>query len=167
MTFDRFFAIRFTLVALPLVLLAGFATAQSKKASKYACSEPNPAQLCDASNTCGSASTPCEVDVKRTSNGSSATPSMPNAKSNKLFCVKTGTTVTWKSTSKNIGFVIDTGTTSPFDPEGAIIGGSDRPVSVVAKTAGCYKYSAGACMSGAIYGMCKETSAELVVIGGN
>jgi hypothetical protein len=47
------------------------------------------------------------------------------------------------------------------------IGGSDRPVSVVAKTGGCYKYSAGACMSGAIYGMCKETNAKLVVIGGN
>jgi hypothetical protein len=75
--------------------------------------------------------------------------------------------VTWKSTSKNIGFVVDPGTTSPLGPAGAIIGGSDRPVSVVAKTAGCYKYSAGACMSGGIYGMCKETNAEFVVVGGN
>jgi len=81
--------------------------------------------------------------------------------------VKAGTTVIWKSTSKNIGFVVDPGTTSPFEPAGAIMGGSDRSVSVVAKTAGCYKYSAGACMSGAIYGMCKETSGEVIVISGN
>ena len=164
-THNRSFSIWCPLLRVGVFLAAGFATAQSKKASKYACSEPNPAQLCDASNTCGSASTPCEVDVKRTSNGASSTPGIPNAKSNKLFCVTAGTTVTWKSTSKNIGFVVDTGTTSPFEPAGAIIGGSDRSVSVVAKTAGCYKYSAGACASGAIYGMCKETSAELVVIG--
>jgi plastocyanin len=164
MTIDRNLAIRCTLVALPLVLLANCATAQ--KANKYACSEANPAQLCNASNTCGSGSTSCEVDVKRTANGASSIPSIPNAKSNILFCVTAGTTVTWKSTSKNIGFVVDVGTTSPFEPSGAIIGGADRPVSVVAKTAGCYKYSAGACMSGAIYGMCKETSAEFVVISG-
>jgi len=167
MTIYRRSALRCALLVLPLVLLANVATAQSKKASKYACSEPNPEQLCSASNTCGSASSPCEVDVKRTSNGASSTPSIPGAKSNALFCVKAGTTVTWKSTSKNIGFVVDTGTASPFEPAGAIIGGSDRAVSVVAKTAGCYKYSAGACMSGAIYGMCKETSAEVVVINGN
>ena len=164
MTIDRCLAIRCTLVALPLVLLVNSATAQ--KASKYACSEANPAQLCNASNTCGSASTPCEVDVKRTANGASSTASIQTPKGNAFFCVKAGTTVTWKSTSKNIGFVVDAGTTSPFEPSGAIIGGADRPVSVVAKTAGCYKYSAGACMSGAIYGMCKETSAEFVVISG-
>jgi len=162
MTIYRCLAIRCTLVVLPLLLLANCATAQ--KASKYACTEANPAQLCNASNTCGSASTPCEVDVKRTANGASSTPSIPNAKSNAFFCVKAGTTVTWKSTSKNIGFMIDPGATSPFEPGGAIIGGADRPVSVVAKTVGCYKYSAGACMSGAIYGMCKDTSAELVIV---
>lgn len=165
MTIYRCLAIRCTLVALPLVLLANCATAQ--KASKYACTEANPAQLCNASNTCGSASTPCEVDVKRTANGASSTPNIPNAKSNAFFCVKAGTTVTWKSTSKNIGFMIDPGATSPFEPGGAIIGGGDRPVSVVAKTVGCYKYSAGACKSGAIYGMCKDTSAEFVIVGAN
>jgi plastocyanin len=79
--------------------------------------------------------------------------------------VTVGTTVTWKSTSKNIGFVVDMGTTSPFEPGGAIIGGAEKPVSVVAKTPGCYKYDAGACMSGAIYGMCKDTNAELVIVG--
>jgi plastocyanin len=166
MTIHRYLVITCTLLASALVLLSSNATAQSKS-NKYACSEPNPAQLCDASNTCGSASTPCVVDVKRTANGASSTPGIQNAKSNALFCVRAGTTVTWKSTSKNIGFLVDVGTTSPFEPGGAIIGGSDRSVSVVAKTAGCYKYSAGACMSGAIYGMCKETNAEFVVINGN
>jgi hypothetical protein len=57
----------------PAILLSSYATAQSKS-NKYACSEPNPAQLCDASNTCGSASAPCVVDVKRTANGASSTP---------------------------------------------------------------------------------------------
>jgi hypothetical protein len=148
---------------MPLAVLGNYATAQSKQ-SRHACSEPNPAQLCNAANTCGSDSTPCVVDVKRTANGASSTPSVPNAKSNALFCVATGTTTTWKSTGKDIGFVVDMGPTSPFEPGGAIIGGSDRTVSVVAKTAGCYKYSAGACMSGATYGMCKEVSAEMIVI---
>ncbi len=91
-------------------------------------------------------------------------PGHTGAKSNSLFCVKVGTTVQWKSTGRNIGFVVDLSNTSPFDPGGAIIGGTDRAVSVVAKTPGCYKYSAGACMSGAIYGMCGQTNAELVII---
>jgi hypothetical protein len=72
--------------------------------------------------------------------------------------------VQWKSTSKNVGFVVDVSTASPFDPGGAIIGGSDRTVSVVAKTPGCYKYSAGACVSGAVYGMCGQTNAELIIV---
>ena len=94
-------------------------------------------------------------------------PSISNAKDNALFCVTAGTTVTWKNTGKNIGFVVDPGTRSPCEPEGAIIGGSDRSLSVVAKTAGCCRYSAGACTSGVIYGMCKEISAEVIVTGGN
>src|SRR5206468_8916626 len=101
--------------------------------SKYACSEPNPAQLCTAANTCGSASSPCTVDVKRTADSASSTPSIPNAKGNSLFCVKVGTTVKWISSEKENGVVVDVGTSSPFDPAGAIIGGSDRSVSVVAK----------------------------------
>jgi len=166
MKIDRRFAIRRSLLLLPLVILASYATAQSKS-SRYTCSEPSPAQLCNASNTCGSGSTPCTVDVKRTANAASSTASIPNAKSNALFCVKTGTTVTWNSTGKNIGFVVDVGPSSPFEPPGAIIGGSDRSVSVMATKAGCYKYSAGACMSGAIYGMCGTAKAELIIIGGN
>jgi plastocyanin len=78
--------------------------------------------------------------------------------------VKVGTAVQWKSTGKDIGFVVDFGSESPFDPPGAIIGGSDRSVSVVAKKPGCYKYSAGACRSGAIYGMCGQANARLIII---
>jgi len=161
MKIDRCFALRCTLSLLLTVALGNYATAQKK--SKYVCDEPNPASLCNASNTCGSASTPCTVDLKRTANGASATPGISGAKSNKPFCVAAGTTVTWQSTGKNIGFVVDAGPTSPFDPGDAIIGGSNKAVSVVAKTPGCYKYSAGACMSGAIYGMCKDVSAEIII----
>ena len=89
---------------------------------------PKPAQVCNAANTCGSASSPCTVDVKRTANAASSTPGIPNAKSNSLFCVKVGTTVEWKSTGRDIGFVVDFGTASPFDPAGAIIGGTDRAI---------------------------------------
>jgi len=78
--------------------------------------------------------------------------------------VKVGTTLQWKSTGKDIGFVVDFGPASPFNPPGAIIGGTDRSVSVVAAKPGCYKYSAGACMSGAIYGMCGDTKVEMIVI---
>lgn len=159
MSTNRGFAIS---LLVPIVALSSYATAQSK-ASKYACAEANPAQLCTAANTCGSPSTPCSVDVKRTSNAASSTPDIPNAKSNSLFCVKAGTTVQWKSTGKNIGFVVDFGPASPFDPAGAIIGGTDRSITVVARKPGCYKYSAGACMSGAIYGMCGDTSVKLVI----
>jgi hypothetical protein len=156
-------AIRRTLLLLALVLVATSGLAQKK--GKYACVEAHPAQLCNASNTCGSAGAPCEVDVKRTSYSASATPSIQNPKGNALFCVNVGTTVTWKSTAKDTGFLVDVGPTSPFDPPEAIIGGTNKTVSVVAKRAGCFKYSAGACKSGAIYGMCQNTNAELIVIG--
>lgn len=162
----RFVVTRFTFLLLLFIVCAIYAAAQSKS-SKYVCSEPNPTQLCNASNTCGSDSAPCTVDVKRTADGASSTPSIANAKSNTLFCVKVGTSVTWKSTGKDIGFVVDVGPSSPFEPSGAIIGGSDRAVSVVAKTPGCYKYSAGACMSGAVYGMCGTADAKFIVTGAN
>ncbi len=160
MTRNRRFAFKCTSLLLPIVVLSTYATAQS---NKYACSQANPAQLCTAANTCGSASDPCAVDVKRTANAASATPSIPNAKGNSLFCIKAGTTVQWKSTGKDIGFVVDFGPTSPFDPPGAIIGGTDRAITVVAKKPGCYKYSAGACMSGAIYGMCGQANVQLII----
>ena len=46
------------------VLLLSYGTAQAPN-DRYACSEPNPRSICNARNTCGSASTPCTVDVKR------------------------------------------------------------------------------------------------------
>jgi plastocyanin len=165
MKVHRYVAITSALLVLTFLVLPVNAKAQSKS-SKYACSEANPAQLCSAANTCGSASTPCSVDVKRTSDSASSTPSIPNAKGNSLFCVKVGTTVTWNSTAKDNGFVVDVGPASPFEPAGAIIGGSDRSVSVVAKRTGCFKYSAGACQSGATYGMCDTANAELIVTNG-
>jgi hypothetical protein len=166
MKIHRCFVITWAALVLTLPVLSSDATAQSSS-SKYACLEPNPAQLCTAANTCGSASSPCSVDVKRTADSASATPSIPNAKGNSLFCVKVGTTVKWISKEKDNGFVVDVGPSSPFDPAGAIIGGSDRAVSVVAKRPACVKYSAGACRSGAIYGMCDTANAELIVTDGN
>src|ERR1700741_1232142 len=108
MTISRFFAVRCALLALPLVLPAIDQTIQAQK-SKYACSEPNPASICTASNTCGSSSDPCSVDVKRTANSASSTPSLQGAKGNSTFCVKAGTTVIWKSDTKHEGFIVDMG----------------------------------------------------------
>ncbi len=159
------FAVRCARLLLPLALVATLGIAAEKKPNaKYACSEPNPASMCTPANTCGSATTPCVIDVKRTANSASATPNIAGAKGNSTFCVKTGTTVVWKSSSKNVGFVVDVSEASPFDPSGAIIGGSDREVTTVAKRPGCFKYSAGACVSGAIYGMCATANAEVIVI---
>jgi hypothetical protein len=131
---------------------------------KYACSEPNPQSLCNAGNTCGSSSNPCTVDVKRDNYGASATPNLPGAKGNGTFCVNTGTTIIWKTTQKNTGFVVDFGSSAPFGSDDAIIGGAKRPVSVTARKAGCYKYSAGACISGAIQGMCGSGEAEAIIL---
>ena len=155
------------LVLCLVTLTAGYLTAKELRSDndRYVCSETNPGSICNASTTCGSASTPCIADVKRTSDSASVTPSIPDAKANTSFCVKVGTTVTWQSSSKKTGFVLDFGNSSPFDtPDGAIMGGSDRSVSVVAKRPGCFKYSVGACVAGAIYGMCDSKNAEMVVI---
>lgn len=156
-------AITSRLPALLLVVVIHAATAQAQNnKNSYACSESNQASLCGPSNMCGSASQPCYVDVKRTANGASATPSIAGAKANSSFCVKVGTTVVWKSDTKHQGFIVDMGPTSPFGVDD-IIGGSDRPVSVVAKTPGCYKFSAGACISGEIYGMCGNGTSQIVI----
>lgn len=162
MTNDRYFAIGRALLVLPLILATTLVCAQAKK-SKYTCTEPDPQSLCTAAITCGSATAPCEVDVKRGSYTASATPGIPGAKGNSLFCIAPGTKVTWKSTAKNTGFVVDMSDASPFSPGGAIIGGSDRTVSVVAQKTGCYKFSVGACVSGALSGMCANGSAELII----
>jgi hypothetical protein len=69
----QYFIISCTSLCLALLLCVSNATAQSKN-SKYACAEVNPAQSCTSANTCGSASNPCSVDVKKTSESASATP---------------------------------------------------------------------------------------------
>jgi hypothetical protein len=164
MKVQRWFVFSCVLFFLGLFTVA--AAAQAKKANKYACTESNPASQCNAGNTCGSASTPCEVDVKRTSYSASATPSIPNAKGSPLFCVQTGTSVTWKSTAKNTGFLIDFGPNSPFDPPDPIMGGSKKSVNVKAANPGCYMYAFQATDSSGIYGMSKASQAELIVISG-
>jgi hypothetical protein len=163
------FLILSSLLLLPLLLTGYLAGGQKKnEKNKYLCSESNPASICSPANTCGSASTPCVVDIRRKdSTFATATPNIPDAKGNAPFCVKVGTTVTWQSGSKNTGFVIDFGPTAPFDIDGAIMGGADRPISVVAKRAGCYKYSVGACTAGTIYGMCGNADAEIVATAAN
>jgi hypothetical protein len=163
MKIQRSSVLKFSAPLLALSMLSGNAAVQAQN-SKDACADPNPAQMCTAANTCGSASEPCSVDVKRTSNSASSTPSIPKAKGNSLFCVNVGTTVVWKTTDKGDGFIVDLGSSSPFDPTGAIRGGSARSASVVAKRTGCFKYSVSACHSGEVYGMCGTSTPVLVVI---
>ena len=136
---------------------------QRKKAKDNVCAATNP-NLCEDSNTCGSAVSNCEIDIRRSGEESAdATPNIPGAKANAPFCVKVGTKITFKSTSKNTGFVVDFGNSSPFDSGGVIMGGADRPILVEAKKPGCYTYSVGACTAGTIYGMCGEEAVQLVV----
>jgi plastocyanin len=104
-----------------------------------------------------------EENGRNNNSPATATPSIPDAKSNKAFCIKVGTTVTFMSSSKNTGFVIDFGSSDPFDREGAIMGGADRPITVVAHHPGCYTYSVGACTAGTIYGMCGNADTQLIV----
>ena len=164
MTMYRLFVMRCALLAALLVLLSHGETAQAQnKKNPYACTEPDPTAYCTAHPICGSASSPCSVDVKRTADAASATPSIPGAKGNAPFCVKVGTTLVWKSETKHQGFVVDMGPNSPLSVDD-IIGGSDKSVKTVAKKPGCYRYSAGACLSGAIYGMCGNSFAELIVV---
>ena len=145
---------------LTLFVLAGQAIAKDK----YACSEPKPETLCNADNTCGSASNPCEVNVNKEGGSASAKANITKAKNNALFCVKAGTKVVWHSSNKNTGFVIDFGPSSPFDPNDTIIGGGKNDVTVTAARPGCFKYSVGACYSGATYGMCGNSQAEAIVL---
>lgn len=168
MKIPRRLPILFISVLFPL-LLGGYiaAKSQKKEEKKSVCSAKNPQGICNASTTCGSSSTPCALDVKRTDYAASVTSNIPDAKENAPFCVKAGTTVTWQSSSKNTGFIVDFGEATPFGSQTAIIGGSDRSVSVLAKKPGCYKYSVGACKAGATYGMCDSADAEFVVTAGD
>ena len=154
------FALGCMIVAL---LCATSALAQKKKANPYACNQPQAENLCTAANTCGSASTPCVVSIRKSGSGASIAPTTAEGKSNQLFCVKAGTTINFETKSKNTGFVVDFGPQSPFDKEDSIVGGSKKPDSAVAKSPGCYRFSAGACVSGAVDGMCGTQMAEMVI----
>jgi plastocyanin len=161
----RYLAVLWCLFVAPLLLTSLIAGRDTKKKIKGdVCSTSNPASICAVANTCGSASTPCTIRIKRSgSSYATATPDFPEAKSNKAFCLKVGTTVTFMSGSKNTGFVIDFGTENPFDHDGSIIGGSDRPITVTAKRPGCYTYSVGACTPGTVYGMCGNADTQLII----
>ena len=158
-------AIVCSLLLLALLLLAGHLTAKDKKPKATVCSNPHPETLCTAANTCGSSSSPCVLEVKRVGGGvdASVTPNIPNFPKNAVICINTGTSVTWKGNGKNTGIMVDFGEKSPFEPGGTISGGSDRPVTVMTKVAGCYKYSVGACNPGSIYGMCGNSDYDLIV----
>lgn len=165
MKIHRYLAALCCLLVLPL-LLANFVVGKDtkKKIKGDVCSVSNPASICAAANTCGSASAPCSINIRRSgSSSATATPDFPDAKSNKAFCIKVGTSVTFMSKSGNIGFLVDFGTSNPFDHEGAIIGGSDRPITVTAKHPGCYTYSVGACTPGTVYGMCGNSDTQLII----
>ncbi len=153
------------LIVIALLLLVGNSGAKDKKPKVTACSNPHPEQLCTAANTCGSSSSPCELVVKRVGGGveASVTPNIANFPKNAVICINTGTSVTWKGDGKNTGVMVDFGEKSPFEPGGTISAGSDRPVTVMTKVAGCYKYSVGACTPGTIYGMCGNSDYAMVV----
>ena len=161
----RKLSISCSLVLVPLLFGGYFAAKGAKEDDKNsACSAANPQSVCSARTTCGSRSTPCVVNVKRGSHSPSATPSIPEAKGNAPFCVKAGTTITWQSSSKSTGFILEFGENTPFESKTTITGGSKRPVSVVAKRPGCFRFSVSACREAAVSGMCESASAELVVI---
>jgi hypothetical protein len=144
------------------LFLLGSTLSQAKK--NYGCDEPQPADLCNAENTCGSATEACKVDIRKSGDSASVKPGIPKAKGNRLFCVKAGTTVVWMSSSKNTGFQIYFGADSPFTPDDPIVGGGAKPITVKAATPGCYKYDAGAFFSGAVYGMGVGSQPELVIL---
>ena len=154
-----------SLLLVPLLFGGYFAANGARGGDKNSvCSAANPQSVCNARTTCGSRSTPCVVNVKRGSHSPSATPSIPEAKGNVRFCVKAGTTITWQSSSKSTGFILDFGDSSPFESQTTITGGSKRSASVVAQKPGCFKFSVSACREAAISGMCESGSAELVVV---
>lgn len=147
-----------------LCIVLSLTSADAQKKSKYACDEAQPDNMCSAANTCGSATSPCTVDITRSVSSSNVRPSIPDARNNQLFCVKAGTTVVWTSSKKNTGFMVAFGADSPFEPDTPIMGGSSKKVVTRAATPGCYKYDAGSFTSGTIYGMSSGSKPELIIL---
>lgn len=146
-----------------ILLNCGMTQAQTKK-SKYACDESQPETMCNQGNTCGSASSPCTIDIRRSADSANVKPGIPNAKNNQLFCIKADTTVVWMSSNKNNGFLVSFGSESPFDPDDPIMGGGKKQVTTKAITPGCYKYDVGAFRSGTVKGMSGGTKPELIIL---
>ena len=161
---------KLVLASLSVVGLASFLTllatgsANDKKSKATVCSNPHPEQLCTAANTCGAGGTTCELEVRRADGGTGASvkPNVEKFSNNDVICIDKGTSVIWKGGGKNTGIMVDFGGNSPFDQK-TISGGSDRPVTLVVKKAGCFKYSVGACTPGSVYGMCGNSDYELIV----
>jgi hypothetical protein len=164
MTIQRQFNIWRALLALSFVVLLSCASIQAQKKSKYVCDEEQPESMCNAANTCGSASSQCTIDITRSADSANVKPGIPNAQNNQFFCIKSGTTVVWKSSNKKNGFMVGFGTDSPFEPDGPIMGGGEKPATTKAVNPGCYKYDAGAFRSGAVKGMSGGTKPELVIL---
>src|ERR1019366_3863018 len=164
MRIQRHYGISMISLLLPCIVLLICTSAQAQKKSKYVCDEAQPASMCTAANTCGSASTPCKVDITKSGNSSNVKPGVPNAKNNQFFCIKAGTTTVWMSSNKNTGFVVSCGADSPFERDHRSSGGAAKPITVKASTPGCYKYDAGAFYSGATYGMSGGSKPELVIL---
>ena len=114
------FAFLSALLVLSCVVLLNCTDAQAQKKSKYVCDEADPASMCTAANTCGSASAPCTVDITKSGSSSDVKPGIPDAKNNEFFCVKAGTTVVWMTSNKNTGFMVSFGADSPFSPDDPI-----------------------------------------------
>jgi plastocyanin len=164
MKIQQQFSMWSALLLLSCVVPLSCVTAQAQKKSKYVCDENQPETMCNAANTCGSASSPCTIDITRSASSASVKPGISNAKDNQFFCIKAGTTVVWKSSNKNNGFTVSFGTDSPFDPDDPIMGGGKKQVRTIATTPGCYKYDAGAFRSGTVYGMSSGSKSELVIL---
>jgi hypothetical protein len=164
MKIQQQFSIWSTLLLLSCVVLLSCVIAQAQKKSKYVCDEAQPESMCNAANTCGSTSSACTIDIRRGAYSANVKPGVPNAKDNQFFCIKAGTTVVWKSSNKNNGFMVSFGTDSPFDPDDPIMGGGKKQVRNMASTPGCYKYDAGAFRSGTVYGMSSGSKSELVIL---
>jgi plastocyanin len=164
MKIQRHFDIGSVLLLSSCIVLLSCASALAQKKSKYVCSETRPESLCNTANTCGSDSSPCTIDIRRSGDSSNVKPSIPDAKNNQFFCIKAGTTVVWMSSNKNNGFMVSFGTDSPFDPDGPIMGGGKKQMTTKASTPGCYKYDAGAFRSGTVYGMSGGSKPELVIL---
>ena len=146
------------------IVVLSCAVANAQKKGKYACEEEQPESMCNAANTCGSASSPCMVDIRRGADSCNVKPNISDAKDNQLFCVKAGTTVVWMSSKKSNGFMVSFGTDSPFDLDDPIMGGGQKRVTTKAVTPGCYRYHASAFRSGTVYGMSSGSKPELVIL---